>query len=102
MKFKPANGNPSSIITSEDIEAVGDMLEVNKTLRVLHLMVDIPDWSPIIEGLKLNTTIEELHVPSSARESAIKCMDYDSVRSRINFAVVYNSSSIEINDHYFR
>ena len=74
------------LITSEDTKAVGDMLEVNKTLLVLHLIVDIPDWSPIIEGLiKLDTTIEELHVPSSARESAIKCIDYDSVRSKIKY-----------------
>ena len=73
------------LITSEDTKAVGDMLKINKTLCVLHLMVDISDWSPIIEGLKLNTTIRELHVPSSARESAIKCIDYDSVRSRIKY-----------------
>ncbi len=72
-------------INSEDCTAVGDWLKLNKTLRVLHLMVDIPDWSPIIEGLKLNTTIRELHVPSSAKESAIKCIDYDSVRSRIKY-----------------
>ncbi len=69
----------------EDTKAVGDMLTVNKTLRFLHLMVDIPDWSPIIEGLKLNTTIRELHIPSSARESAIKCIDYVHVRSRIKY-----------------
>ena len=74
------------LITSEDTKAVGDMLKINKTLCVLHLMVpDIPDWSPIIEGLKLNTTIRELHIPLSARQSAIKCIDYDSVRSRIKY-----------------
>ncbi len=72
-------------INSEDCTAVGDMLKVNKTLCVLHLMVDIPDWSPIIEGLKLNTTIRELHIPSSARKSAIKCTDYVHVRSRIKY-----------------
>ncbi len=48
-------------------------------------MVDIPDWSPISEGLKFNTTIKGLHVPSSAKESAIKCIDYVHVRSRIKY-----------------
>ncbi len=74
------------LINSEDSKAVGDMLKVNKTLCFLHLMVDIPDWSPIIDGLKLNTTIRELHIPSSAKKSAIKCIDYVYVRCRI----IYN------------
>ncbi len=78
--------NSFEMLTSEDTKAVGDMLKVNKTLRVIHLMVAIPDWSPIIEGLKLNTTIRELHIPSSAKKSAIKCIDYVHVRSRI----IYN------------
>ena len=90
LKFKPAKtefSKPDYKFTLEDTKAVGDMLKVNKTLCALHLMVDIPDWSPIIEGLKLNTTITELHIPSSARQSAIKCSDYDSVRSRIKYPV---------------
>ncbi len=70
-------------LISLEAKAFGDMLKVNKTLRFLYLMVDIPDWSPIIEGLKLNTTIRELHIPSSAKKSAIKCIDYVHVRSRI-------------------
>ena len=91
LEFKPAKTEFSKpryeflFINPEDCTAVGDMLKVNKSLLVLHLIVDIPDWSPIIEGLKLNTTIEELHVPSSARKSAIKCIDYDSVRSRVKY-----------------
>ena len=79
-------------INSEDCTAVGDLLKLNKTLRVLHLMVDIPDWSPIIEGLKLNTTITELHIPLSAKESAIKCIDYESVRSRLKYPRQYRSN----------
>ncbi|XP_064401302.1 uncharacterized protein LOC135347305 isoform X2 [Halichondria panicea] len=94
------------LYTSEDIKAVGDMLEENKALRFLHLMVDIPnpnsktnpDWSPIIEGLKLNETIEELHIPLSARGSAIKCIDYVHVRSRIKFAVVYEIHEMSSTD----
>ncbi len=81
VMFAPPNN--TLLITSEDTKAVGDVIKVNKTLRVLHLMVDIPDWTPIIEGLKLNTTIRELHIPSSAKKSAIKCIDYVHVRSRI-------------------
>ncbi len=72
-------------LISLEAKAFGDMLKVNKTLRFLYLMVDIPDWSPIVEGLKLNTTIRELHIPSSAKKSAIKCIDYVHVRSRIKY-----------------
>ncbi len=82
--FKPLDYK-NIFITSEDTKAVGYMLKINKTLRFLHLMVDIPDWFPIIEGLKLNTTIRELHIPSSAKKSVIKCIDYDHVRSRIKY-----------------
>ncbi len=70
-------------LISLEAKAFGDMLKVNKTLRFLYLMVDIPDWTPIIEGLKLNTTIRELYIPPRAKRIAIKCIDYVHVRSRI-------------------
>ncbi len=93
LEFKPTEESLELYcnITSKDTKAVGDMLKENKTLRVLHLMVDIPDWSPIIEGLKFNTTIRELHIPSSAKKSAIKCIGYDHViiRSRIKYPKQY-------------
>ncbi len=96
LEFKPTEKKKpteksSELYTSEDIKAVGDMLKENTILRVLHLMVDIPDWSPIIEGLKFNTTIRELHIPSSAKKSAIKCIGYDHViiRSRIKYPKQY-------------
>ncbi len=87
LQFEPTETSTGLCyeILKEDTKAVGDMLAVNKTLRFLYLMVNIPDWSPIIEGLKLNTTIRELHIPSSAKESAIKCIDYVHVRSRIKY-----------------
>ncbi len=85
LEFKPTHRNPDSITTLEDSKAVGDMLKVNETLRFLYLMVEIPDWSPIVKGLNINTTIAELHVPPSARKSAIKCIDYVHVRKRIKY-----------------
>ena len=52
-----AHKNLENPLLSEDTKAVVDMLKVNKTLRFLYLIVNISDWSPIIEGLNLNTTI---------------------------------------------
>ncbi len=98
LEFKPTHRNSDPITTLEDSKAVGDMLKVNKTLRFLYLMVKISDWSPIFEGLKSNTTIREIHVPLSARKSAIKCIDYVHVRERIKYPMLSQDLSQDDND----
>ena len=71
-----------SIKEAEDLE---DMLRVNKSLQIVHLLTGFSDVSPIIKGLAFNSTIKEFRVDQSGRESAIKLADYAHARKKIVF-----------------
>ena len=78
-------------LSSEEAEALREMLEVNKSLQIVHLPPDLSDstCSQIIKGLSANNTIEEFQMNENTRTSAIKCEDYPLVRKKIVFMQPY-------------
>ena len=72
-------------ISIVEAKALGEMLTVNKSLRIIHLPANFCDCSPIITGLAKNTTMEEFVVNENMKKSAIHCGDYHIARRKIIF-----------------
>ena len=72
-------------ISIVEAKALGEMLTVNKSLRIIHLPTNFYDCSPIISGLAINTTMEEFVVNKNMKKSAIHCGDYHIARRKIIF-----------------
>ena len=72
-------------ISIVEAKALGEMLTVNKSLRIIHLPANFCDCSPIITGLAKNTTMEEFVVNKNMKKSAIHCVDYHIARRTIIF-----------------
>ncbi|XP_064401435.1 uncharacterized protein LOC135347394 isoform X2 [Halichondria panicea] len=82
-KFKPYT------VTTEEAEAVGNVLAKNKTLEVFHLDAEITDYSPIVRGLLENKTLKEFGTSKNAKKNIITCPEYVDVRRRIVFVDRY-------------
>ena len=50
---------PVYTVTTEEAEAVGNVLAKNKTLEVFHLDAEITECSPIVRGLFENKTLKQ-------------------------------------------
>ncbi|XP_064401205.1 uncharacterized protein LOC135347247 isoform X2 [Halichondria panicea] len=72
-------------VTTEEAEAVGNVLAKNKTLEVFHLIAEITEWSPIVRGLFENTTLKQFSTSSNAKKNIVTCPEYVDVRRRIVF-----------------
>ncbi|XP_064401196.1 uncharacterized protein LOC135347242 isoform X2 [Halichondria panicea] len=78
-KFKPYT------VTTEEAEAVGNVLAKNKTLEVFHLNAEITDYSPIVRGLLENKTLKEFGTSENTKKNIVTCPEYVDVRRRIVF-----------------
>ena len=72
-------------VTTEEAEAVGNVLAKNKTLEVFHLNADITDYSPIVRGLFENKTLKEFDTSKYTKKNIVTCPEYVDVRRRIVF-----------------
>ena len=70
------------IVTTEEAEAVGNVLAKNKTLEVFHLFARITEWSPIVRGLLENKTLKEF---GTSKKNIVTCPEFVDVRRRIVF-----------------
>ena len=76
---------PRTTVSGEEAEALGEMLKVNKSLEIIHLLAEFSDCSPLVRGLAVNNTIQEFQIDRSTKESAIKCPDYHLARKKMVF-----------------
>ena len=83
-------------VSVEEAEALEDMLMVNKSLQIIHLLAEFSNVSPIIKGLAFNSTIKEFRVDQSVRESAIKLADYALARKKIVFFNKFEPFAVHI------
>ena len=72
-------------VTTEEAEAVGNVLAKNKTLEVFHLDAAITDYSPIVRGLFENKTLKEFGTSENTKNNIVTCPEYVDVRRRIVF-----------------
>ena len=72
-------------VTTEEAEAVGNVLAKNKTLEVFHLNAEITDYSPIARGLFENKTLKEFGTSKNTKKNIVTCPEYVDVRQRIVF-----------------
>ena len=71
--------------TTEEAEAVGNVLAKNKTLEVFHLNAEITDYSQIVRGLLENKTLKEFGTSRNTKKNIVTCPEYVDVRRRIVF-----------------
>ena len=76
-------------VTTEEAEAVGNVLAKNKTLEVFHLDAEITECSPIVRGLLKNKTLKEFGTSEKTKKNIITCPEYVDVRRRIVFVDKY-------------
>ncbi len=72
-------------VTTEEAEAVGNVLAKNKTLEVFHLIAEIIECSPIVRGLLENKTLKEFGTSENTKKNIVTCPEYVDVRRRIVF-----------------
>ena len=72
-------------VTTEEAEAVGNVLAKNKTLEVFHLNAQITDYSPIVRGLFENKTLKQFGTSKNTKKNIVTCPEYVDVRRRIVF-----------------
>ena len=72
-------------VTTEEAEAVSNVLAKNKTLEVFHLDVEITECSPIVRGLLENKTLKEFGTSKNTKKNIVACPEYLDVRRRILF-----------------
>ena len=72
-------------VTTEEAEAVGNVLAKNKTLEVFYLIAEITDYSPIIRGLFENKTLKKFLTSEITKNNIVTCPEYVDVRRRIVF-----------------
>ena len=75
-------------VTTEEAEAVGNVLAKNKTLEVFHLNAEITECSPIVRGLLENKTLKEFRISKDIKNNVIICPEYVDVRRRIVFVEI--------------
>ena len=75
----------SYTVTTEEAEAVGNVLAKNKTLEVFHLIAEIIECSPIVRGLLKNKTLKEFGTSKNTKKNIITCPKYVDVRRKIVF-----------------
>ena len=75
----------SYTVTTEEAEAVGNVLAKNKTLEVFHLIAEIIECSPIVRGLLKNKTLKEFGTSKNTKKNIITCPKYVNVRRKIVF-----------------
>ena len=76
-------------VTTEEAEAVGNVLAKNKTLEVFHLDAEITDYSPIVRGLFENKTLKEFGTSENTKKNIVTCPEYVDARQRIVFVDGY-------------
>ncbi len=72
-------------VTTEEAEAVGNVLAKNKTLEVFHFIAVIIECSPIVRGLLENKTLKEFGTSEKTKKNIVTCPEYVDVRRRIVF-----------------
>ena len=72
-------------VTTEEAEAVGNVLAKNKTLEVFHLKAEITECSSIVRGLLENKTLKEFGTSEKTKKNIVTCPEYVDVRRRIVF-----------------
>ena len=72
-------------VTTEEAEAVGNVLAKNKTLEVFHLDAEITKCSLIVRGLLENKTLKEFGTSKKKKKNIVTCPEYVDVRRRIVF-----------------
>ena len=72
-------------VTTEEAEAVGNVLAKNKTLEVFHLTAEINECSPIVRGLLENKTLKEFGTSENTKKNIVTCPEFVNVRRRIVF-----------------
>ena len=72
-------------VTTEEAEAVGNVLAKNKTLEVFYLNVEIIECSPIVRGLFENKTLKQFGTSNNTKKNIVTCPEYIDVRQRIVF-----------------
>ncbi|XP_064401202.1 uncharacterized protein LOC135347244 isoform X2 [Halichondria panicea] len=78
-------GTPYTV-TTEEAEAVGNVLAKNKTLEVFHFIAKITECSPIVRGLLENKTLKEFGISGwKTKKNIVTCPEYVDVRRRIVF-----------------
>ena len=82
--------DPTGSVSHEDISVFGDMLTINKSLLILHLVTGMgPDqlYTSLMKGLAINKTLQELGLPDNIRvkDTVITCPEYVTNRYRIHF-----------------
>ncbi len=76
-------------VTTEEAEAVGNVLAKNKTLEVFHIIAEIIECSPIVRGLLENETLKEFGTSEKTKKNIVTCPKYIDVRRRIVFKSRY-------------
>ena len=76
-------------VTTEEAEAVGNVLAKNKTLEVFYLNAEITECSPIVRGLLENKTLKEFSTFEKTKKNIVTCPEYVDVRRRIVFVESY-------------
>ena len=77
-------------VTSEEAEAVGNVLAKNKTLEVFHFIAKITECFPIVRGLLENKTLNEFGTSEGTKKNIITCPEYVNVRRRIVFMGIFH------------
>ena len=72
-------------VTTEEAEAVGNVLVKNNTLEVFHLNAKITECSPIVRGLLENKTLKEFGTSENTKNNIVTCPEYVDVGRRIVF-----------------
>ena len=72
-------------VTTEEAEAVGNVLARNKALEVFHLNAEITECSPIVRGLLENKTLKQFGTSKNTKKNIVTCPKYVDVRRRIVF-----------------
>ncbi len=72
-------------VTTEEAEAVGNVLAKNKTLEVFHINAGITECSPIVRGLLGNKTLKEFGTYENTKNNIVTCPEYVDIRRRIVF-----------------
>ncbi len=84
-EFIPRRTITPYTVTTEEAEAVGNVLAKNKTLEVFHFNARITDYSPVVRGLLENDTLKEFGTSRHTKKKMITCPEYVDVRRRIVF-----------------
>ena len=72
-------------VTTEEAEAVSNVLAKNKTLEVFHFIAEITECFPIVRGLLENKTLKEFGTADYTKINIITCPEYVDVKQRIVF-----------------